>query len=185
MSPRRYTSFKLCPNLAAQLGVAPVPRSSRQVEASPPSRLGVGGPMDPRLALSVQASIRTAGIDPFAPRGWAHRSPSDLDPVASDTPPYMPSLSGPWRAFSLDDANLPIQAHAQSVLTDILLSPRHILAHPSPSSSSPGPLDVPQLGHVNQGGRVPDVWTGGLQTPDPNSRASTYLFPTLQFLVAD
>jgi Family of unknown function (DUF6535) len=168
-----------------QLGVAPVPGSSRQVEASPPSRLGaVGGPMDPRLAPSVQASIRTAGMDPFAPRGWTHRSPSDLDPAAPDTTPtYMPSLSGP-RRFSLDEANLPVQAHTQSVRTDISLPPRLMLAHPSPSSSSPGPLDVPQLGHVDQGDHV-HVWTGGLQTQDPNSRASTYLFLISQYLVAD
>ncbi|KAN0116486.1 hypothetical protein V8E52_005867 [Russula decolorans] len=171
-----------------QLGVAPIPGSSRQVEAW---RSGVGGPMDSRLAPSVKTSIRTAGTDPFA-----SRSPSDLDPVAPDaptslipttqagphipqihplafTPTYMPSLSGPRRAFSLDDASLPVQAHTQSVLTDNSLPPRRTLSHPGPSSSlSPGPVGVPQLGHVNQGGRVPVAWTGGLQTPDPNSRAT-------------
>jgi hypothetical protein len=188
-----------------QLGVAPIPGSSRQVEAS---RLGVEGPMDPRLSPFVQASIRIAGMDPCTPRGWSRRSPSDLDPVVPDAPPtslipstqagphvpqmhpltytptYMPSLSRPRRAFSLDDANLPVQAHTQSVLTDIPSPPRHMLAHPSPSSSSPGPLDVPQLGHVYQGGRVPVVWTGGLQTSDSNSGASKYLFLILS-VVAD
>ena len=109
----------------------------------------------------------------FAPRGWTRQSASDLDPVAPDAPPtsfipttqatphvsqmhplavtptYMPSLSGSRRAFSLDDAYLPVQAHAQSLPTDIPLLPRDMLAHPHPSSSSsPGPLDVPQLGHV-------------------------------------
>ena len=43
-----------------QLGVAPIPVSRRQVEASLP---GVGGPMDPRLSPSVQASISSAGMD--------------------------------------------------------------------------------------------------------------------------
>jgi hypothetical protein len=195
-----------------QLGVAPTPGSSRQVEAWRP---GVGGLMDPRLAPSVQASIRTAGMDPFAPRGWTRRSSSDLGPIAPGAPPtslipttqagphvpqmrppaftptYVPSLMyGPRRAFSLDTTNLPVQAHTQSVLTDIPLPPRHMVAHPSPySSSSPGPFDVPQLGHGNQGGNlgghVPVVWTGGPQTPDPNSRASMYIFLMLQYLVAD
>jgi hypothetical protein len=187
-----------------QLGVAPIAGSSRQAEVS---RAGVGGPMDPRLAPSVQASIRTAGIDPFAPRGWTSRSAPELDPVAPDTPStsliptiqagphvpqmhllafttptYMPSLSRPRRAFSLDDANFRIRAHTQPVLMDIPLPPRHILAHPSLSSSSPGPPVVPQLGHVNQGGRVPD---GGRPTPDPNSGAGTYLFLILQYLATD
>ena len=100
------------------------------------------------------------------------------------TPTYIPSLGGPRRrAFSLDDANLRVRAHTQSVLTDIPLSPRHMLAHPSPSSSSsPGPLDASQPG---QGGRVPAVGTSGLQTPDPNPRASTYLFLILQYLATD
>jgi len=110
-------------------------------------------------------------------------------PQMHSPPTYMPSLSGLRPAFSLDDANLanlPVQAHTQSLLTDIPLLPRHMLAHPYPSSSSsPGPLDVPQLGHVNQGSRIPVVWTDGLRTPDPNSRASTYLFLILQYLVAD
>ncbi|KAF8500447.1 hypothetical protein F5888DRAFT_1682481 [Russula emetica] len=175
----------------SQLGVASIPGSSRQVEAWRP---GVGSPMDPRLSPSVQASIRTARMGPFAPRGWTRRSPSDLDlarmslkchPLAF-TPTYMPSSSDPRRAFPLDPANLPVQAHAQSVITDIPLPPSHMLTYPSPSSSSPGPFDEPQLGHVNQGaGRVPVVWTGGLQTPDPNSKAGTYLFLILQCLVAD
>jgi hypothetical protein len=191
----------------AQFGVAPIPGSSRQVEAWGP---GVGGAMDPRLARSVQASIRTAGMDPLAFRGWTRRSPSDVDSVAPNAPPtslipttqagphvpqmhplaftptYMPSLSGPRRAFSYDGANLPVQAHTQSVLADIPLPPRHMLTHPYPSSSSsPGPLDVRQLGHLYQGDRVPVDWTGGLQTPDPNFRASKYLFLILQYLVAD
>jgi hypothetical protein len=194
-----------------QLGVARIPGSNRQVEAWHP---GVGGPMDPRLAPSVQASIRTAGMDPFAPRGRTRRGPSDLDPAAPGAAPtsvfpttqagphvpqmhplaspstYMPSLSGPRRTFTLDSANLPVQAHTQSVLTDFPRPPGHMLTHPSPySSSSPGPFDVPQLGYENQGenqgGRVPVVWTGEPQTPDPNSRASTYFFLILQYLVDD
>ena len=190
-----------------QLGVAPIPGSSRQIEAWCP---GVRGPMDPRLVSSVQASICTAEMDPFAPRGWTPRSPSDLDPVGPDAPPtflipttqagphvpqmhplafaptYMPTLTGPRRAFPLDDANLPVQEHTQPVLTDIPPSPRHMLAHPYPSSSSsPGPLVAPQLGHVYQGSRLPVVWTGGLQTSEPNFRASTYLFLILQYLVTD
>jgi len=185
-----------------QLGVAPIPGSSRQVDAWRP---GVGGRMDPRVAPFVQASIHTARMDPFTPGGWTRRSPSDLHPVAHGapstsptrttqagphvhqmhplafTPTYRPPLGGPRPAFSLKYANFRVQTHTQSALTDIPLPPRHVLAHPSPSPSSPGPLDVPQQpGHVNQGGRVPVVWTGGLQTPDPNSRASTYLFPILQ-----
>jgi hypothetical protein len=185
-----------------QLGMAPIPGSSRQVEAWHP---GVGGPSDLRLAPSVHASILTAGMDPFAPRGWTRGNSTDFDPVSPRVPPislipaipggprvpqmhplafppsYIPSLGGPRRAFSLDTANLPVQALTQSVLTDIPLPPRHMLPHPSPySSSSPGPFDVPQLGHGNQGGnesgRVPVVRTGAPQIPDPNSRASTYLF---------
>jgi hypothetical protein len=46
-----------------QFGVVPIPGPSRQVEASPPSRRGVRGPMDPRLAPSVQASSPSAGMD--------------------------------------------------------------------------------------------------------------------------
>jgi hypothetical protein len=55
-----------------QLGVAPIPGSSRQVETS---RAGVGGPMDPRLAPSVQASIPSAST----PHGWM--------------PPRLPNLN--------------------------------------------------------------------------------------------
>jgi hypothetical protein len=190
------------------LGVARIPGSNRQDLAWRP---GVGGPMDPRLAPSVQASIRTDGMHPFAPRGWTGRGPPDLDPAAPGAPPtsafpttqsgphvpqmyplaspptYMPSLSGPRRAFTLDTANLP---HTRSMLTDFPRPPGHMLAHPSPySSSSPGPFDAPQLGHGdqggNQGGRVPVVWTDGPQTPDPNSGASTHPFLILQYLVAD
>ena len=45
---------------APQFGVTPIPGSRRQVEASQP---GVGGPMDPRLSPSVQASNPSAAMD--------------------------------------------------------------------------------------------------------------------------
>ena len=177
-----------------QLGMAPIPGSSRQVDAL---RSGVGAFVDPRLAPSIQASIHTAGMDPFAPGRWTRRSPSDLYPVAPDAPPtssipitqagphvpqihplalthtYIPSLSGPRRTFSLDPANLPVQ--------DTSPPPGHMLAHPS---SSLGPPDVPQLSRASQGGG-PVVWTGGLETQEPDSKAGMFLFLILQYLVAD
>jgi hypothetical protein len=70
-----------------RLSVAPRPGSSRQVGAWRP---GVEGFMDPRFSPSVQTSIRTAGMDPLAPRGWIGRGPSDLDPVAPGAPQADP-----------------------------------------------------------------------------------------------
>ena len=158
--------------------------------------------MDSGVAPSVQASVRTAGMDPSTPH-----SPPDLDPVAPNsaptssipttqadphapqmrplafTPAHMPSLSGAQRAFPLNPANPLVQEHAQLVPADIPLPPRHMLAHPSPSSSSTGPLDMPQLGHEKQGDRVPVI--GGLDARDTNPGASTYLFLILQYSVAD
>ena len=178
-----------------KLGVGLMPGSSRQVESHPI----VGGPMDSGLAPSVQASVRTAGMDPPTPH-----NPPDPDPVAPDSAPtssipttqagphvpqmhpltfppaHMPSLSAAQHAFSLDPADPPFMAHAQLVPTDIPLPLGHMPAHPSSSSSS-GPPDVPQPGHVNQGGGVPVV---GVEIRDTNSGASTYPILILQYLVA-
>ena len=182
-----------------QLSRAPIPGSSWQFEATHPWALA-GGPMDPRRSVPVLGAIPTDRMDRFAPRGWTPRSPSDLDPVAIDEPPisvipttqpgshiphvhplaftrpYLPDLRGPQRAGSLHPANLSVQGHVQSVLTDIPLPPRHMhaLPYPSPSPIS-GPLDVPPLGHVDQGSRAPVGLTGGSPTPDANPRESTYL----------
>jgi hypothetical protein len=145
--------------------------------------------MDPRFSSSVQTSFRTAGMDPLAPRGWAGRSPSDLIAVAPGAPPtyLIPTTQTGPQVPRMHPLAFP---PTQSVLTDIPIPPRHMLAHPSPYSSSSGaPFDVSQLGRVNQGvnqgDRVSVVWTGGPQTFDPNFIASTYPFLILQHLVPD
>lgn len=76
--------------------------------------------------LGLRPDAPPTSLIPFAQAG---PQIPQMHPLAFTTA-YMPSLSGPQSAFSLDPANPPFQAHTQSVRTETPLPPGYILLFP-------------------------------------------------------